>query len=334
MSKIYQYLTWLVLVFVLMAGSARGQESGPKSKTVPVRHEISGDRFEYEVGDDDTSRSIAAQFGEPDEIMLLGSGEPEPGTKIIVDDRHIAPAVIPDGVVINIPQRMLFVFRDGKLAAAWPATVGRPDWPTPLGSFYVTSRRLNPTWHVPPAIQDEMADEGVDVPDEVQPGPKNPLGKSFLGLDHGGIGIHGTNRPLSIYLFGSHGCIRLSPDSAAKLFKMVSNSEAVEIIYQPVALAVLSDGRIFLESDPDPYGIGIPHLEDVRTAARAAGIENSIDWDRASRVLVMVEGVARRIDQSRQSVADREPLPKPSIQKMPVSNDAADDRQSDPSGQN
>ncbi len=120
----------------------------------------------------------------------------------------------------------------------------------------------------------------------------------------------------------------------SKLFKMVSNSEAVEIIYQPVALAVLSDGRVFLESDPDPYGIGIPHLEDVRTAARAAGIENSIDWDRASRVLVMVEGVARRIDQSRQSVADREPLPKPSIQKMPVSNDAADDRQSDPSGQN
>jgi L,D-transpeptidase ErfK/SrfK len=313
MGKVCQYLTLTVFAFVLIAGLALSAESAPKPQAVPVRHEISGDRFEYDVGDDDNSRSIAAHFGEPDEIMLLHGGDPEPGTKIIVDNRHIAPEAIPDGVVINIPQRMLFVFRDGKMAAAWPATVGRPDWPTPLGNFYVTSRRLNPTWHVPPAIQDEMADEGVDVPDEVKPGPKNPLGKNFLGLDHGGIGIHGTNRPLSIYLFGSHGCIRLSPDAAGKLFKMVSNSEAVEIIYEPVALAVLSDGRIFLESDSDPYGKGIAHIDDVRTAAHAAGVENSIDWERASRVLVTVEGVARRVDKGRDPAADREPPPKPGI---------------------
>lgn len=311
-----------------------GAESASKPQSVPVRHQISGGRFEYEVDDDDTSRSIAARFGEPDEIMLLDGGDPEPGTKIIVDDRHVAPEVIPDGVVINIPQRMLFVFRDGKLAAAWPVTVGRPDWPTPLGSFYVTSRRLNPTWHVPPAIRDEMEDEGIDVPDEVKPGPKNPLGNNFLGLDHGGIGIHGTNRPLSIYLFGSHGCIRLSPDSAGKLFKMVSNSEAVEIIYQPVALAVLSDGRIFLESDADPYAMGVAHIDDVRTAAHAAGIENSIDWDRASRVLVTVEGVARRIDKGWKAAQASEVAARPRIQPMPKSNAAADDSQSEPDEEN
>jgi len=334
MAKIYQKIALTICAFILMARFASGQETAPQRQAVPVRHEISGDRFEYQVGDDDTSRSIAASFGEPDEIMLLNGGDPEPGTKIIVDNRHVAPAVIPDGVVINIPQRMLFVFGDGKLAAAWPVTVGRPDWPTPSGSFYVTSRRLNPTWHVPPAIQDEMAEEGVNVPAEVKPGPKNPLGKNFLGLDHGGIGIHGTNRPLSIYLFGSHGCIRLSPDSAAKLFKMVSNSEAVEIIYQPVALAVLNDGRIFLESDADPYGMGIPHLDDVRAAARGAGVENSIDWDRASRVLVMVEGVARRIDKGWQPAVDAAPRPKASVQPMPASNAAADDGQSDPDDHN
>lgn len=291
---------FLLIPVLVWAGPHTG--AAQTGQTVAVEHEISGARFEYEVTEGDTSRSIAAGFGEPDTLIADGA-EPEPGTGIVVDNRHIAFALIPDGVVINIPQRMLFVFRDGRLADAWPVTVGRPDWPTPVGSFYVASHRLDPTWHVPPAIREEMEEDGIDVGDEVKPGPKNPLGKHFLGLDHGSIGIHATNHPLSIFLFGSHGCIRLGPDAAAKLFRSVSDSEPVEIVYQPVALAVLEDGRIFLESDSDPYEKGRAHIEDVRAAARTAGLQGAIDWPRASRVLAMVEGVARRIDKQARSAA-------------------------------
>jgi L,D-transpeptidase ErfK/SrfK len=286
---------FFLLLPVVVWAAPQTQAPAASRQIVPLRHEISGGRFDYEVAPQDTSRSIAAHFGEPETIISPGA-EPQPGTEIVVDNRHIAPAAIPDGVVINIPQRMLFLFREGRLADAWPVTVGRPDWPTPLGSFYVASRRLDPTWHVPPAIREEMEEDGIEVGDEVKPGPKNPLGKHFLGLDHGGIGIHGTNRPLSIFLFGSHGCIRLGPDAAATLFRSISDSEPVEIVYQPVALAVLDDGRIFLESDSDPYDRGRAHIEDVRAAARGAGLEGSINWPQASRVLAMVEGVARRID--------------------------------------
>jgi L,D-transpeptidase ErfK/SrfK len=286
-----------IAAVALMLGGARARAAAPAQlHPVPVWRQVSGDSFDYTVGDDDSTRSIAARFGEPETTLMFKDGDPDPGSVIEVDDRHVAPAVLNNGVVINIPQRMLFVFRGGRLAGAWPATVGRPDWPTPLGSFYIASRRLNPSWHVPPAIQDEMAEDGIDVPDVVAPGPRNPLGKNFLGLDHGGIGIHGTNRPLSIFLFGSHGCIRLGPEGAAKLFHMVGSSEPVEIVYQPVMLAVTDRGRIFLESDSDPYAMGRPHVEAVRAAARRAGIEDAIDWERASRVLIMVEGVARRID--------------------------------------
>src|SRR5579863_7927516 len=197
MGRIVQSITLALYMVGFSAVSVWGQTPAPKGpQTVPVRHEISGDSFQYEVGDDDTSRSIAARFGEPDTIILLNRGEPEPGAKITVDNRHVAAAVTGAGVVINVPQRMLFVFRDGQLAEAWPVTVGRPDWPTPLGSFYVASRQTNPTWHVPPAIRDEMEEEGIDPGGEVKPGPRNPLGQSWVGLDHGGIGIHGTNRPL------------------------------------------------------------------------------------------------------------------------------------------
>lgn len=304
MGKIVQNIALALCILRFSVALAWGQTPAPKGpQPVPVSHEISGDSFQYDVADDDTSRSIAARFGEPDTIILLNGGEPEPGAKITVDNRHVAAAVIEDGVVINVPQRMLFVFGGGHLVQAWPVTVGRPDWPTPLGSFYVASRRTNPTWHVPPAIRDEMEEEGIDPGDEVKPGPRNPLGQSWVGLDHGGIGIHGTNRPLSIFLFGSHGCVRLNPAAGTALLRMVSAQEGVDIIYQPVALAVLSDGRIFLESDSDPYGMGRPHIDDVRQAARAAGVDAKIDWERASHVLAMVEGVARRIDRARPQTA-------------------------------
>jgi len=196
---------------------------------------------------------------------------------------------------------MLFVFRDGRLAGAWPVTVGRPDWRTPLGSYRVAALELNPTWHVPPAIRAEMEDDGIPTSTVVKPGPSNPLGRRWIGLDHGGIGIHGTNHPNSIFYFGSHGCIRLAPEAVGKLFHLVKHDEPVEIVYQPVALAALADGSIFLESDSDPYEQGRPDLDALHAAARAAGIEGSINWSHASRVLVMVEGIARRIDLGRQS---------------------------------
>ncbi len=290
----------IATVLALLAFAARptdaGAQDAPDPKPIPVRHEISGTPFVYHVDDDDTLDSIAARFGEPELTLFPDGGDPEPGAAITIDNRHVAPAEIDEGVVINVPQRMLFVFREGHLAAAWPITVGRPDWRTPLGSYRVASLSLNPTWHVPPAIRAEMEDEGIPTSAVVEPGPANPLGKRWIGLDHGGIGIHGTNHPRSIFHFGSHGCVRLAPNSVEKLFHMIRHSERVEIVYQPVALAVLADGRIFVESDSDPYDQGRPDVDSLREAARAAGIEGSIDWARASRALVMVEGIARRID--------------------------------------
>jgi L,D-transpeptidase ErfK/SrfK len=264
--------------------------------SVPVSHEVSGTRTEYEVGPRDSAQSIAARFGEPELTMSLDNGaDPTVGSVIDIDSRHIAPTM-GNGVVVNVPQRMLYLIRDGRVAEAWPATVGRPDWQTPLGSFYIEARTKNPTWHVPPAIRAEMEDEGISVANEVKPGSSNPLGKMWMGLDHGGIGIHSTNHPKSIFRYGSHGCIRLAPESAAALFNSVSHSEPVEIIYEPVSLAVLDDGQIFLESDSDPYNLGHADIEKVREAARNAGVENAIDWSCASQALVMVEGIARRID--------------------------------------
>jgi L,D-transpeptidase ErfK/SrfK len=293
-------IAFAALTFAASASAAHAQDA-PAANSVPVRNQISGTRSPYQVDEDDTPDSLAARFGEPELTLAPDRGEPEPGSIITIDNRHVAAAAIDQGVVINVPQRMLFVFRAGRLAEAWPVTVGRPDWPTPTGSYRIASLTLNPTWHVPRAIRAEMEEEGIPTSADVKPGPANPLGQRWIGLDHGGIGIHGTNHPRSIFHFGSHGCIRLAPDSASGLFHLVERSERVEIVYQPVALAALGDGKIFVESDSDPYEQGRPDIGSLHAAAHAAGIEGSIDWARASRALVTVEGIARRIDRGRET---------------------------------
>ena len=286
---------FIATLWIISPSAAAASTSGVDRQSVPVGNEIAGTGLEYSVGPDDTASTIAARFGEPEITVLVENGDPRPGTTINIDNRHVALSIY-DGVVINVAQRMLFLFREGKLAGAWPATVGRPDWQTPLGSFRVATLARNPTWHVPPAIRAEMEDEGIPVEAEVKPGARNPLGKLWIGLDHGGIGIHGTNHPGSIFRFGSHGCIRLAPESATDLFRTISRSELVEIIYEPVSLAVLEDGRIYMESDSDPYRLGHADITALYEAARGAGVEKSIDWAQASRALVLVEGIARRID--------------------------------------
>ena len=76
--------------------------------------------------------------------------------------------------MLNVAQRMLFVFVDGELVRAFPAAVGKPDWATPVGRFSVLIKEIEPVWDVPVSIQQEMAREGRPVLTTVPPGPDNP----------------------------------------------------------------------------------------------------------------------------------------------------------------
>jgi len=167
----------------------------------------------------DTLTSLSARYGVPVQALALDNGRDAAtrlaaGRTLRIDNRHIVPAVPHDAVlIVNIPQRMLFYRGEGW--AGLPVAVGRPTWPTPIGDFHVALREQNPTWDVPASILAEARREGHELPPHVPPGPDNPLGAFWLGLDAGGVGIHGTNAPTSIYRFATHGCIRLHPDDIA-----------------------------------------------------------------------------------------------------------------------
>lgn len=282
---------WLLLL--LFAAPAFAQE-------MQLGVALNGAVFYYTVQRGDSLTGIGARFGMDPLVLARTNGLAATallkiGQVLEVDNRHIVPDGMSHGILINLPQRMLFRMADGGLQAAYPVALGRPDWPTPTGEVTVTSRVEGKTWFVPQSIQEEMLREGQEVQTQVPPGPDNPLGKHWLGLSLPGYGIHGTIAPQSIYQFRSHGCIRLHPDDAAELFGAVQEGDAGVIIYQPVLLFSSPDERVFLEVHRDIYKKGIDVYALARELADVAGVSEQIDWKKAAAVIRAHEGLARDV---------------------------------------
>jgi L,D-transpeptidase ErfK/SrfK len=264
-----------------------------------TRSAIVGEDVTHTTTPGDTLPKLAAWYGVDAKVLasenqLRPGAALKPGQALHVPNRHIVPSGTYDGILINIPQRHLFHFQGGALGGHYPIAVGRGDWRTPTGGFHVAVKETNPTWEVPRSIQQEMIQQGKAPITSIPPGPENPLGKYWIGLNRTGVGIHGTNSPESIYHSGTHGCIRMHADGIEKLFNSVAVNTPVTVIYQPVLFGVASDG-VYLEAHPDVYRKGGNAVAVVEKLAVEAGVADRIDWEAVRQVLAKREGVARPI---------------------------------------
>lgn len=261
---------------------------------------VTGGDTEYVIQRGDSLTAIGGRFGVTPGYLAQQNAIAfdaiiHPGQRLRIHNPHIVPEALDDGILINLPQRMLFHLSQGKLRASFAVGLGEPGWPTPQGEFRIASRVKNKTWLVPKSIQEEMRREGKAVLQEVPPGPDNPLGEYWLGLSLWGYGIHGTIAPASIYQFRSHGCIRLRNDDIAELFEQVRVGTTGRLIYQPVLLAALEDGRILLEVHPDIYKKGIDPAQTVRDMVEANGLGHTIDWTAVDAVMAAQDGLAHEV---------------------------------------
>jgi L,D-transpeptidase ErfK/SrfK len=211
----------------------------------------------------DSLAMIAARAGLPTARLAADNALPPDarlrrGQVLRLDNRHIVPHTAGSGMLINVPQRMLFVIEDGEAVAAYPVAAGQPDWQTPFGIFEISAKEVDPTWDVPLSIQREMRQQGRRVLTRIGPGPQNPLGDRWMAVGATGIGIHGTNSPASIFSLSTHGCIRLHPEDIRDLFDRVHVGTLVRIVYEPVLTASDAEGRTWVEVHPDAYGLAPP----------------------------------------------------------------------------
>lgn len=269
--------------------------------TWPLFSEVRGGEYLYVVRKMDSLYSIAGHEGSAWEYLaeinrLFPPYALSVGQKLIVNNRHIYPRLpIKEGLVLNIPGHMLYVFENGEILRRFPVGVGRPDWPTPLGSFRIIGKVKNPSWSVPKSIQEEMMREGKVVREKVPPGPDNPLGKYWLPLSAPGYGIHATPWPESVGHSTSHGCIRMITEDIAWLFEHVTVGTSLSIVYEPVKMALTPEGRIFLEVHPNTYQKRLSYLDHIRTLARTKGLTERIHWGKVQELLQKRHGIAEEI---------------------------------------
>jgi L,D-transpeptidase ErfK/SrfK len=120
-----------------------------------------GGEFFYAVQLSDTLTSIGDRFGMAAGVLARVNGlQPsirlKVGQELRIYNRHIVPPGLEAGILITLPQCLLFHVAQGTLVTHYPVGLGLPDWPSPTGTFAVLSKEENPVWDVPKSIQAEM----------------------------------------------------------------------------------------------------------------------------------------------------------------------------------
>lgn len=215
-------------------------------------------------------------------------------------------------VVVNIPAYRLEAMLGDSVVQTVTLAPGQPRFPTPRGSFAITSVEWNPWW-IPP--DSPWAAREHPTP----PGPTNPMGRVKLNFRPLYF-LHGTPFEKSIGTAASHGCVRMQNCDAVALAKLVMrgntrfsdeeidrlaqdtmttrmielrNSIPLEIRYD---LTEVHNGRLFVYRDI--YGLGArSRLADVYAALAAAGVDTALVDDARLRTLVT------KIKQSGNSIA-------------------------------
>ncbi len=260
----------------------------------------------YIVRKNDYLRLVAAKLGVSRQHLVQANHlDPKAflkiGQKLKYNNRKIVPQRMRNGIVINIPDRTLYYFRQGKLTASMPVALGaakktdKYDWKTPTGKFRITAKQKDPIWYVPFSIRSEMEEDGKEVVTTVQPGSSNPLGKYAIKTSLPGILIHSTTKPGSIYSFASHGCIRVNPEHMEGLFKEIKINTQGEIIYRPVKLAVTEQGRIFMEVHKDEYGKSMGLDAEAKRLIKKHNLSDRVNWRKVDSVVRNKAGLAEDV---------------------------------------
>jgi lipoprotein-anchoring transpeptidase ErfK/SrfK len=131
----------------------------------------------------------------------------------VVERTGMAAGVL--SLQVDVSERRLYVREDGEVIRTYPIAVGRPENPTPRGSFRVRRIIWNPRW-VPPDA-DWAKGKKARAPGD----PKNPMGRVKMFFQEPDYYIHGTHEVDSLGEAESRGCIRMRNSDVIALARTV-----------------------------------------------------------------------------------------------------------------
>ncbi len=221
---------------------------------------------------------------------------PGAGTEIMVPSSFILPSGPREGIVINLAELRLYYFPpEGDRVETYPLGIGREGWNTPVSSGSIVRKKAHPTWTPPASIRREAEARGQTLPQQIGPGPNNPLGDYALYLSLSGYMLHGTSRPYGVGMRVSHGCIRLYPEDISQLFSQVPVGTKIRIINQPYKAGWRS-GQLYVEVHPPlseqflAEGFNLNMLKQVVDSA-LQGRADTLDWEQVKEVALEHRGI-------------------------------------------
>ena len=124
-------------------------------------------------------------------------------------------------VVAVKAKNLLYAYNDkDELVASYPTTMGSVYKPSPNGEYKVLSRIKDPTYNK------DFSNPNTVLP----PGPNNPVGRVWIGINKPSYGIHGSPNPERISRQNSAGCVRLTNWDALGLYGTIEEGAKVEFL--------------------------------------------------------------------------------------------------------
>lgn len=125
-------------------------------------------------------------------------------------------------VTISLSGKVLQAFdSETNLLAHFPCSIAERVEKRPLGELRVAVIAPNPNYTFNPNVFPESLEaRQLNTRLVLPPGPNNPVGVAWIGLDKPGYGIHGTPGPEQVGRTESHGCFRLANWNAEYLTKL------------------------------------------------------------------------------------------------------------------
>lgn len=219
----------------------REDVQGPFAKRIPARMERMAQL--HRLGYQNAVEKMAERFHTSEQLLERlnpGIGFRKAGQKLLVPDvgRGDPPGGIANVEVDKSARLVRVLNSDGKVLAAYPASIGSQEKPAPSGLAVVNRVVHNPTYHYNP----DFHFKGVRTnrPFTIAAGPNNPVGSVWIDLSINGYGIHGTADPGKIGKSFSHGCIRLTNWDAEDLASEVQ--KGTKVIFKDETEEALDDG--------------------------------------------------------------------------------------------
>ncbi|HEX7569747.1 MAG TPA: L,D-transpeptidase, partial [Verrucomicrobiae bacterium] len=135
-------------------------------------------------------------------------------------------------VVIHLAGKFLEAFgAETNLLLHCPCSIAAHVEKRPVGELHVAVVAPHPNYTFDPAVFPESPEaQAIGRKLILPPGPNNPVGVAWIGLDKPGYGMHGTPGPEQVGRTESHGCFRLANWDAEYLLKLVWVGLPVEVV--------------------------------------------------------------------------------------------------------